>query len=169
MALGISGAILAGLRQLHDGVHVVGDAIIRRREQVQESNEIGGMEVRRVASTGQALAFAGGGAEEGPSLSSSAIPAAVMYSLSHRQLMAHRNLPVVAAFLPEVQHAVFTEIAVVGQTEFGHGTNAGTGIGEHAEHGAITESHNMFSVDRFEQPAVLDGKLGGLCPRSHCI
>jgi hypothetical protein len=43
---------------------------------------------------------------------------------------------------------VVTQIAIIGQAEFGHGTDAGTGVSQHAEHGAIAEADDVIRVDR---------------------
>jgi hypothetical protein len=57
---------------------------------------------------------------------------------------------------------VIIQIPIVRQTEFGHRSDAGAGVGEHAEHGAIAQPNHVVGVDRVEQLArLLDGELGG--------
>ena len=80
-----------------------------------------------------------------------------------REVVAHRDLAVLAVFFPEAQHAVIAQVAIIGHPEPGHGADAGAGVGQHAEHRAIAEAHNVAGIDRSEQLArLLDGELGGL-------
>jgi hypothetical protein len=96
-------------------------------------------------------------------LVSSPIPAAAMYWLPDRQVV-HRGLPIFAAFFPEAHHTVIIQVPMIGHPESGHGADAGTGIGQHAEHGVIAEADEVTGVDLAEQLArLLDGELGGLC------
>jgi hypothetical protein len=86
-----------------------------------------------------------------------------MYWLPDRQVV-HRDLPIFAAFFPEEHYTMSTQVPMIGHPESGYCADAGTGIGQHAEHGAIAEADEVTGVDSAEQHArLLDGELGGLC------
>src|SRR5262249_26301775 len=86
------------------------------------------------------------------------------------EIVADGNLSVLAVFFPEAQHAVVAQVAVVGQAEPGHGADAGAGIGQDAEHGAIPETNDITdirSTGRVCEPARWRARRS--CPRSRCI
>ena len=58
---------------------------------------------------------------------------------------------------------MIAQVPIISHTEPRHGADAGAGIGQHTEHGAIAEANDVTGIDRPEQLAgLLDGELGGL-------
>ena len=60
--------------------------------------------------------------------------------------MAHRDLALIAAFFPEAQHAGIAVIPQIHEPEFGDGTDAGSGISQHAQRGAFAQGHYIRRV-----------------------
>src|SRR5262249_32049234 len=66
-----------------------------------------------------------------------------------------------AAFFAEVQRPLFSEIAQITDAQPGYGASPRAGVGENAEHGAITQADDMTDVERTQEFAhLLDADLG---------
>jgi hypothetical protein len=97
-----------------------------------------------IAIIGQAPAFAVGATEEGYfAVILGDTRGSDVFVEPARQVMAHRNLAILAAFFPEAEHVVIAQVPVVGQAEFSHGADAGASIGQDAEDGAIAQADDM--------------------------
>ena len=77
--------------------------------------------------------------------------------------MADGDLALLAALFPEPQDALGALVLEVPAAQPGEGADTGPGVGQHAQHGPISQSHDTREVDGGEQvPGLLDGELGGL-------
>ena len=79
------------------------------------------------------------------------------------EVVADGDLALLAPLFPEPQDALGALVLEVAAAEPGEGADAGPGVGQHAQHGPISQSHDTREVDGGEQvPGLLDGELGGL-------
>jgi hypothetical protein len=80
--------------------------------------------------------------------------------------VADWDLAHLAAFFAEAERPLFAEIPQVAEAQPGDGADARAGIGEHDEHGAIAQAHDVGHVDRAQEFArLLDANLGGVLAR----
>ena len=81
------------------------------------------------------------------------------------EVVADGDLALLAALFPEPQDALGALVLEVAAAQPGEGADAGPGVGQHAQHGPIPQSHDVGEVDGGEQvPGLLDGELWGVLP-----
>ena len=77
--------------------------------------------------------------------------------------MAYGDLPLLASLFPKPEDPLGPLVLKVPAAQARHGTDAGPGVGQSAEQGAIAETHDVGGVDRTEQvPGLGDGNAGSL-------
>ena len=120
--------------------------------------------VGRQGVPGELLLFSQGRPEQGRLLGVRSDPGRHQVLLEPAiEVVADGDLALLAALFPEPQDALGALVLEVLAAEAGEGADTGPGVGQHAQHGPISQSHDTREVDGGEQvPGLLDGELGGL-------
>ena len=90
------------------------------------------------------------------------------------EVVADGDLALLAALFPEPQNSLGALVLQIPTPQTGHGADAGPGVGQSAEQGAIAQAHHMGSIDRAEQapglgvesPGVLPSEVSCFLPRT---